>query len=233
MSGAIMSPSLLVAQDAAAARRSVRDQKAITATGWNPGDFAREQIYSLVTQVFLSREGQPVRHVVFTAAEPDCDLHNLCWRVAQALAVETQDSVAIAADHPQDDPTTPEEPCVESEWSESGWRTKKMQGNLWQVWPVESERVSLRSADLQAQVCAIRKRFDYSIIAGPRACESNAATAMARLADGVVLVLTANRTRRITARKLKEKLVSVNASILGVVLSDRTFPIPERIYRRL
>jgi Mrp family chromosome partitioning ATPase len=56
---------------------------------------------------------------------------------------------------------------------------------------------------------------------------------MAQFADGTVLVLSADRTRRVAARKIKEKLDGANARLLGVILSDRVFPIPEAIYRRL
>src|SRR5258708_13697834 len=56
---------------------------------------------------------------------------------------------------------------------------------------------------------------------------------MGQLADGVILVLSAQRTRRVTARNVKEGLERAEARILGTVLSDRDFPIPERIYRRL
>src|SRR5258708_26835679 len=56
---------------------------------------------------------------------------------------------------------------------------------------------------------------------------------MGQLADGVILVLSAQRTRRVTARNVKEGLERAEARILGTVLSDRDFPIPERIYRRV
>jgi hypothetical protein len=35
------------------------------------------------------------------------------------------------------------------------------------------------------------------------------------------------------ARKIKETLEGAQVRILGTVLSDRVFPIPEEIYRRL
>jgi Mrp family chromosome partitioning ATPase len=49
----------------------------------------------------------------------------------------------------------------------------------------------------------------------------------------MVLVLEANSTRRAGAQKVKEKLHSANARLLGAVLSERTFPIPETIYKKL
>ena len=63
--------------------------------------------------------------------------------------------------------------------------------------------------------------------------ESNEAMAMAQFVDGIILVLSARRTRRIAARKMKEMLEGAHARILGSVLSDRVFPIPQGIYRRL
>jgi Mrp family chromosome partitioning ATPase len=56
---------------------------------------------------------------------------------------------------------------------------------------------------------------------------------MARVADGLILVLSAQRTRRATALKVKQMLEEAQVRILGAVLSDREFPMPERIYRRL
>jgi Mrp family chromosome partitioning ATPase len=47
------------------------------------------------------------------------------------------------------------------------------------------------------------------------------------------MVLEANSTRRITARKAKKTLEDGNVRVLGTVLNNRTFPIPEKIYRLL
>jgi Mrp family chromosome partitioning ATPase len=57
--------------------------------------------------------------------------------------------------------------------------------------------------------------------------------AMAGCADGVVLVVAANATRRAVALKVKEDIVAAGGRVLGAVLAERTFPIPEVIYRRL
>ena len=57
--------------------------------------------------------------------------------------------------------------------------------------------------------------------------------AMAQFADGIILVLSAQHSRRVTARKIKDGLDGAQARVLGIVLSDRLFPIPAGIYRRL
>jgi Mrp family chromosome partitioning ATPase len=99
--------------------------------------------------------------------------------------------------------------------------------------PVANEEDQASTASLHSLLGAIRTCFEFSIVAGPCAAESTAVIAMAQQADGIVLVMSAQRTRRIAARKIKEKLEAARAHLLGVVLSDRVFPIPERIYRRL
>jgi len=39
--------------------------------------------------------------------------------------------------------------------------------------------------------------------------------------------------RRETARRIKEKLAVANAKVLGIVLNNRSYPIPEALYTRL
>jgi len=51
--------------------------------------------------------------------------------------------------------------------------------------------------------------------------------------DGVVLVLEANVTRRVAALSAKESLEAAGVRLLGTVLNNRTFPIPDKLYRNL
>jgi Mrp family chromosome partitioning ATPase len=60
-----------------------------------------------------------------------------------------------------------------------------------------------------------------------------AAPLFCKASDGAVLVITANQTRREAAVRAKEILLSWNAQLLGAVLDNRAFPVPESIYRRL
>ena len=82
-------------------------------------------------------------------------------------------------------------------------------------------------------LAGLRIEFEYVVIHGPVAGVSSEAAVLGQLADGVILVLEAHSTRRATARKIKETLETAQARILGTVLSERVFPVPERIYRRL
>jgi hypothetical protein len=206
--------------------------------GWNPENFAREQIRGLVRQVFFSTAARPVRQVVFSAAEPQTDLRSLCRRVGEALALETQGMVAVVGAYPR---PVQEADTQHEELDERGIKdamplsqiATRVRPNLWLVPGAESYRDSMTAASLHLYLGDVRRQFEYSIVQGPPAGESDGATAMAQFADGIILVLSARRTRRAAARKIKAELEAAQVRILGIVLSDRAFPIPESIYRRL
>jgi hypothetical protein len=231
-----MSPGLFAARDAEMDCARPLEITSKPSGGWNPQGYAREQIRGLVRQVFFSNVGRPARQVVFCALEPETDVLNLCWRVGEALALETKQSIGIVGDYPQafnDGVAFATEKCHSPTGGTSLPNTTRVASNLWLVPPLANEEGQSSTASLHSFLGAIRTRFEFSIVVGPCAAESTAATAMAQLADGIVLVLSAKRTRRITARKITERLETAQARLLGIVLSDRVFPIPERIYRRL
>jgi len=84
-----------------------------------------------------------------------------------------------------------------------------------------------------SRLAELRKEFEYAVIEGPAAGISSEAALLGQLSDGIILVLGAHSTRRAAARKIKETLEGEQSRLLGTVLSERRFPIPERIYRRL
>lgn len=79
----------------------------------------------------------------------------------------------------------------------------------------------------------LRREYSFVLIAGPPAVQQVEASLLGQMADGVVLVLESNLTRRETARTLKQNLCAGGARILGAVLNNRTFPIPRSIYSKL
>jgi hypothetical protein len=216
-----------------------RERSVPEAEGWNPEDFAREQIRGLVRKVFFSNVERPVRQVVFSALDAETDVKSICRSVGEALAEETVSNVAVVGEYPE---VLPDAEMYQAEASGRssgngsaplGRAAIRVRGNLWLVPAAEREGDRGATALLHSHLGEMRKEFEYSIVEGPPAGESNQATAMAQFADGIILVLSADRTRRITARKIMEMLEGAEARILGTVLSDRIFPIPDRIYRRL
>jgi hypothetical protein len=205
---------------------------------WNPKDFAREQIRGLVRRVFFASGERPVRQVVFSAAEARIDVASICARVAQALALETRAHVAIADRGPGipqiggSHPHSPDSPGTAVLKSSS----IQMAINLWRVPGIGSgeygEEVGT-GLNWLAHLAALRNEFEYAVIHGPSADTSSEAALLGQLADGIILVLGAHSTRKATARQIKGTLEAAQCRILGTVLSARTFPVPERIYRRL
>ena len=202
---------------------------------WNPEDFAQEQIRGLVRRVFFGSPERVVRQVVFSAVEPETDVHRLCRLVGDALAEETTGSIAVSGnfavpvEYPGKGLTLQQEDRGGMKRLRQGaWR---VQENTWLV-PVERKH-SVSASSLHQYLSEVRREFEYSIVAACSAAHSNQALAMAQFADGIILVLSAQHTRRATALRIKQTLEGSRARLMGTVLSDRLFPMPAALYRRL
>jgi hypothetical protein len=206
---------------------------------WRPENFAREQIRRLVRQLFFSNRTQPVRQVVFCAAESGTDVQSICLQAAQELALDTSGSVAMLSRA-----VDPDRPAVtaSAERQEDGTIddanaarlrqcAMRIRANLWLI--PQAHLSGKRGSGLSSRLNELRREFEYSIIQGPAVAESSEAAALGQSADGVVLVLAAHVTRRALALKIKEMLEAAQVRLLGTVLSERRFPIPEAIYRSL
>lgn len=201
---------------------------------WNPENYAREQIRGLVRRTFFSSTVQPVRQVVFSAAEPDGDVTDICDRVGQALALETSADIAIVARRQDDEKTVRRTHVVGDAAIKS--RSIQIAANVWRVPELE---VSDSGAESRCGrywlscLAELRNEFEYAVIQGPAAGRSSEAALLGELADGIILVLGAGSTRKAAARKIKNTLEASRSRILGTILRERSFPIPEQIYRRL
>lgn len=83
------------------------------------------------------------------------------------------------------------------------------------------------------RLAELRESFDYILISAPAFSHETEAIFLGQLADGIVLIVEANHTRRETVRRAKEQMESAQVRLLGAVLDQRTFPIPEKLYQRL
>jgi hypothetical protein len=227
--GALNSPDLARGVEREQARPEIRDLR--PAAQWNPANFAQEQIRGLVRKVFFSGSERPVRQIVFSAVEPETDVRSICRRVGEVLAAETSGSVVVARgfskilqDH------------ANRENKDGCKRLRQIatqaRENLWLL-PATKDGNPATAASLNQHLSEIRREFEFSIVEGRSMGESIEALAMAQFADGIILVLSARHTRRATAHKIKEALEGSRARLMGTVLSDRLFPIPDAIYRRL
>jgi hypothetical protein len=203
---------------------------------------ADEQLLGLVRQLYLAGWPKPMRQVVFSGIRENADSAALCLRIAEALAnqitarvclVETErraDSEQLVFGGARADVGDTPEPAGAVRAS-----SLQLKRNLWLV-PVTVWRSAEDAATLpwvRRRLGELRSEFDYAVIHAPPAGTSGEAETLARLTDGLVLVVEAHRTRRVSARATQQKLQAANVQILGAILSGRTFPIPERLYRRL
>jgi hypothetical protein len=200
---------------------------------WCREDFAREQIRSLVRRVFFTSIGRAVKQVVFSAAEPHLDVATICDEVALALARETRGHVALVASGHR----MAETACARAARRPALIKSSSTQlaANLWRVQKsgLECSEESGTGPRWAGCLEELGKEFEYVVIQAAPAGISSEAVLLGQLTDGIILVLDARRTRRATARKIKETMDAAQCRMLGTVLMERTFPIPEGIYRRL
>ena len=79
----------------------------------------------------------------------------------------------------------------------------------------------------------VRNSFDYVIFdSAPIGGFADTQTLCSKV-DGVILVITYEKTRRQVALRAKKELEDAGANILGVVINRRKYYIPDWIYRRL
>jgi Mrp family chromosome partitioning ATPase len=211
-------------------------------TAWNTDSFAEEQIRGLVRQVFLPGWPKPAHQVVLSPVDSKTDISSICMQVGLALSAQARGTTCLVeanlnspglqqvVEKNGHDLIETQEP---SDFRDS---SRQLSNQLWliprSVFVGENEN-GLSGAWLRERLTELRRTFDYTILYGPPAALGSEAALLASLCDGMVLVVEANSTRRLAAQKVKEKLHAANARLLGAVLSERTFPIPETIYKKL
>jgi hypothetical protein len=82
-----------------------------------------------------------------------------------------------------------------------------------------------------ARLRAVTMEFDFSIL-----CFDPISWLTAKLSqscNGLVMVLTANKTRRLVAIQMQEQLQRAGVTLLGTVLTERHLPVPAGLYRHL
>jgi Mrp family chromosome partitioning ATPase len=209
------------------------------------GDLAREEVAKLVLRIFLkSREGDTPHAVAFCGIEHGDGASWVCAQVALAVAAQGATSVC-AVDANLGSPglhshlgTANRSGLTEAVHLVGPIRKFLAPGpraNLW-VLPTgvsADQSLLLISERLRERVAELRAEFDFLIFDAPPVGHASDTAVLGAMLDGVVLVVGAHSTRRETARKAKDSLESANVRLLGAVLNNRTFPIPEIIYRSI
>lgn len=202
------------------------------------------QAYAIADRFFL-QPGQKVRLAVLSALGHPEQTSRLNLAVAQAIATATNESVCLVESN-FDNPMLP---GLLGRPNERGLLDALSEGepidsyvaatrttNLWLLPSglVTASRRRLLSTDrVREQFHHLRKRYSYILVNGSPLVSDTETVNLARSSDGLILVLEAGSTRREAAQAAVVGLRSAGITILGAVLNNRTFPIPERLYRRL
>jgi hypothetical protein len=189
------------------------------------------QIHALVQQLFFCRESKPVRHVGVAPVDASTSTAALCFEAAETLAKEKKYDVAVIDAHPTSTLLQTELHILSPKIEAPSW---PIAPHLWIVprvaWLPETENENISDESL-SRLQEITLEFDFSVLRlGPISWKT---LRISRACDGLALVLTANKTRRLVATQIKEQLSRANVPLLGTILADRRFPLPEGLYRNL
>jgi Mrp family chromosome partitioning ATPase len=190
-----------------------------------------QQIHALVQQLFFRRDSQPARHVGFVAVEASTDTATLCLQVARALAEEDRYDIGLVDANPDSPPLQSQLDISVPSRAEATWMIAP---RLWMVprhsWLPDTCGSRATTQNL-SRLRELISEFDFSILwCAP---VSWLTASIDQTCDGLVLVLTANKTRRIVAAQIKDQMSQSQVPLLGTVLVDRRFPVPQGLYRSL
>lgn len=208
-------------------------------------DLTQDEAAKLVQRVFVFSNSHAPRLVVFSSADECSGSGDICFRAGQVLAAQQSGSVCLvdanlrapsfhqvfglAKSPGLTDATVKPGPIRDFGVQVAG-------RNLWIVpsgSPEAGAQGLFASGPLRSRIGELRKEFDYVLIDAPPVSSCGDAVLLGQMADGVILVVEANSTRRETARLAKETFEDAEIRLLGGVLNNREFPIPEALYRKL
>lgn len=208
-------------------------------------DGQRDEMFKLVQRVFFSPGAEGSRLVVVSATESGNGCSWICARMGEVLASQTSGSVCVV-DANLRSPGLHKEFGVPNHYGLSdalqayepvrGFVTQLSRPNLWLLScgsETEKSQALLGSERMRSLLPELQREFEFVLVDAPPMRGGDDTIMLSRNAEGVVLVLRANASRRETAKQAVHDLAVANVKLLGAVLNHRTFPVPEKIYRKL
>jgi protein-tyrosine kinase len=209
------------------------------------GGTAKQEVTKLVHQLFLAPGTSRPRQIVFVGTEAGNGCSWICAHAADILASQCSRSVCVV-DCDVRFPTLHEEFRVRNHYG----LAEALQGdepirqfvqqlshrNLWLLscGALSDNSQQMLTLDrMRKRLAELRNEFDYVLLDVAPMNMTNHGVLLGTWCDGVALVLKANSSNRKAAQKVLDELKTANAPVVGAVLNQRTFPIPEAIYNRL
>lgn len=202
-----------------------------------------EEISNLVQQLFLSAGADAPRSVVFTSTESGAGCTWVCAQTAEMFASRIAGTVCVLDANLR-------RPGIASQFGvESG---PGLSDALLQLDPIrafarplalpnlfvitaglatQTAQALLTSDRMRLRITELRSEFDFVLIDAAAMNLANEAIGLGSMSDGVVMVLKANTSRKQGARQAIQELQGGKAKVLGAVLNQRKFPIPQALYK--
>jgi Mrp family chromosome partitioning ATPase len=206
---------------------------------------ARQEVTKLVQRLFMAAGSQRARQVVFAGVERGNGSSWICAHAADVLASQVSGSVCVV-DCDVTFPTLHQEFQVQNHYgladallggeSIRQYVQQLSRPNLWLLScgsANEKSREMLTLEAMRRRMSELRAEFDYVLLDVAPISAHNHGSVLGGWCDGVTLVLKANSSNRKAAREALHDLQAANTPVLGAVLNQRTFPVPESIYSRL
>jgi len=205
----------------------------------------RDEMAKLVQRLFLVPGAEAPRVVIVSGTESGSGCSWVCARMAELLASQVSSSVCVVdanLSNPglhvqfRTDNTHGLTDALHEPESIRSFGRPMGRENLWLISSggESADQPALISSDrMRMRMAELRQEFHYVLIDVPAINAANDGIVLGRAADGVVVVIKANSSRRETARKAIQELEGAKVRVLGAVLNQRTFPIPQKIYNRL
>jgi Mrp family chromosome partitioning ATPase len=200
----------------------------------------RGQLERAAAQLYLDPLAPAPGVSVFLTLDPGASSRWVCAQIGDLVAFQRPASVCLI----EVDPTGPslrerlglmESRGGRSIFSDASLDLSQLpaqvpNSDLWLLTVGSSGRISNRlpANRLPDQIDRIRRRFDFILIDAPCFESSSLMFELARLADGAVLVLQPG-TRRQRALHRKQEFEAAGVKMLGIILADPSFPMPETI----
>ena len=205
----------------------------------------KDEMAKLVQRLFLVPGADAPRVVVVSGTESGSGCSWVCARMAEMLASQVSASVCVVDANLgapglhtqfQTENTHGLTDALHDPDSIRRFARPVGRDNLWLITSGSDSagRPALISSDrMRMRMAELRQEFHFVLIDAPAINTANDGIVLGRGAEGVVVVIKANSSRRETARKAIQELENAKVRVLGAVLNQRTFPIPQGIYDRL
>lgn len=202
------------------------------------------EAFNLVQRVFLAKPEVAPQVVVFTSPQSGTGCSWVCARASEALAERFPGAVCVVDGNLRS-------PAMHRYFSLDNSRglAQALVGKepiSDYVQEVPSHKMSVLTTGalgtemtpslsncLVQRLTELRQKFTFLLIDSPATNLYADVTLLSSVADGAILVLEADSTRRDAALEAKESLIAAKFRLLGAALNKRSFPIPEFIYHRL